>query len=186
MNEPIIGGGDEKSDWLPGPPLGGMSYVQRLTLDPHGRSDKEIARAWVKKLSAAVRSVDSRHLITVGVIPWVQVFKGGNPLFYSPEVSGPLDFASIHFYPNTAPVQESLTYLRAYEIGKPLVIEEIFPLAAGIDKTAAFINASRSEVDGYISFYWGETIDQNKQKYDLGGAIQGDWQRKFKELGRRQ
>lgn len=186
MNEPIIGGGDQKSDWLPGTPLGGMNYVQRLTLDPHGRSDKQIARAWVEKLSTAIRSVDKRHMITVGVIPWVQVFKGGSPLFYSPEVSGPLDFASIHFYPKAVPVEESLKYLRAYEIGKPLVIEEIFPLDAGIDKTAAFINASRNEVDGYVSFYWGETIEQNKQKHDLGGAIQGDWLQKFEELAPRQ
>ena len=38
-------------------------------------------------------------MITVGVIPWAQVFKGAKPLFYSPEVGGPLDFVSVHFYP---------------------------------------------------------------------------------------
>ena len=182
MNEPIIGGGDQKDDWLPGPPLGGFSYVQRLSIDVHGRSDKQIAKAWIAKLSAAVRSVDNRHLITVGVIPWVQVFKGGSDLFYSAEVSGPLDFASIHFYPNAVPIEESLKYLRAYEIGKPLVIEEIYPLNAGIDKTADFIKASRAEVDGYVSFYWGETIEQNKQKNNVAGAMQSEWLEKMKEF----
>jgi hypothetical protein len=182
MNEPIIGGGDQKEDWLPGQPLGGFSYVQRLSIDVHGRSDKEIAKAWVAKLSSAVRSVDNSHLITVGVIPWVQVFKGGSDLFCSPEVSAPLDFVSIHFYPKAVPVEESLKYLRAYEIGKPLVIEEIFPLEAGIDKTADFIKASRNEIDGYISFYWGETIEQNKRKKDLSGTMQSQWLEKMREL----
>ena len=183
MNEPIVTGGDQKDDWLPGPPLGGFNYgLQRLSIDAHSRSDREIFKAWVAKLSAAVRSVDNSHLITVGVIPWVQVFKGGSDLFCSPEVSGPLDFVSIHFYPKAVPVEESLKYLRAYEIGKPLVIEEIFPLEAGFEKTADFIKASRNEVDGYISFYWGETIEQNKRKNDLSGKIQSDWLSRMREL----
>ncbi len=179
MNEPIIAGGNDKTDWLPGKPLGGKHFVQRLTIDARGRSDKEIAKTWVQKLAGAIRSVDQRHMITVGVIPWAQVFKGAKPLFYSPEVGGPLDFVSVHFYPKQVDVEESLAALRVYEVGKPLVIEEIFPLDAGIEKTGQFIEKSRPFVDGYISFYWGKTIEQNRKKGDLNGTIMAEWLERF-------
>lgn len=182
MNEPIIGGGDQKNEWLPGTPLGGKYFVQRLTTDVRGRSDKEIAKDWVAKLTTAVRAVDDRHMITVGVIPWAQIFKGAKPLFYDPEVGGPLDFVSVHFYPKKVPLEESLAALRVYEVGKPLVIEEIFPLEAGYEKTEEFINRSRSFVDGYVSFYWGKTIEENKKKGDMTGALMSQWLERFRAM----
>ena len=78
-------------------------------------------------------------MITVGVIPWAHTFKGAKPLFYAPEVGKPLDFVSVHFYPKKDDVAGALEALAVYEVGKPLVIEEIFPLGAGIEQTAEFI-----------------------------------------------
>lgn len=182
MNEPILGGGNDQKDWLPGPPLAGKHYVQRITLDPHGRTDKEIARAWVERLTNAIRAVDRRHMITVGVIPWAQVFKGAKPLFESPEVGGPLDFVSVHFYPKAVDLDESLAALKVYEVGKPLVIEETFPLEAGVDKTAQFIEKTRPFVDGYVSFYWGKTIDENRRKGDVSGALMAQWLERFRAM----
>ena len=180
MNEPILTGGDDKKSWLPGEGLAGKHYVQRITTDAAGRTDKEIARAWVAKLTAAIRAVDKQHMITVGVIPWAQVFKGAKPLFYAPEVCGPLDFVSVHFYPKAGQHDESLAALKVYEIGKPLVIEEIFPLGAGIDETERFIKDSRA--DGVISFYWGKTVEENKRKGDIAGALTAQWLERFSAL----
>lgn len=182
MNEPVLTGGANNTEWLVGPPLGGKHFVQRITTDARGRSDKEIAKAWVEKLTAAIRSVDDRHMITVGVIPWAQVFKGAKPLFYSPEVGAPLDFASIHFYPKKVPIEESLEVLKVYEVGKPLVIEEIFPLDAGLDETEEFIRRSGTHVDGWVSFYWGKTPEENEKKGDLPGTIIAEWLRRFSKL----
>jgi hypothetical protein len=184
MNEPVVGG-DAKQGWLPGVPLGGKHYVKKLTLDKRGRSDKEIAKAWVEKLAGAIRAVDRRHMVTVGVIPWSQVFKGAKPLFYAPEVCGPLDFVSVHFYPKDVDVEESLAALRVYEVGKPLVIEEIFPLGASIEKTGEFIDRSRPFVDGYISFYWGKTIEENEQKGDIVGKLMSQWLTRFRAMSAR-
>ena len=181
MNEPVIGG-DARQGWLPGEPLGGKYYVQKLTLDKAGRTDKEIARAWVEKLSGAIRAVDRRHMITVGVIPWAQVFKGAKPLFYAPDVCGPLDFVSVHFYPKDVPVEESLAVLKVYDVGKPMVIEEIFPLHAGIEKTEAFIRQSASHVDGWISFYWGKSVEENRRKGDFVGALMAEWLPRFRAM----
>jgi hypothetical protein len=184
MNEPVLAGNEQHKDWLPGPPLGGKYFVQRITTDARGRTDKEIARAWVERLAAAIRSVDDRHMITVGVIPWAPVFKGAKPLFYAPEVCGPLDFVSVHFYPRAAKLDDDLAALRVYEVGKPLVIEEIFPLTASLDETGTFIERSRAHVDGWISFYWGKTIDEYEKQGDLNGAVVGGWLRRFRSLSK--
>ena len=47
----------------------------------------------------AIRKHDERHLITVGVIPWVFTFGGGKPLFHGPRVGKELDFVAVHFHP---------------------------------------------------------------------------------------
>jgi hypothetical protein len=186
MNEPVASG-DREGAWLPGEGLAGKYYVQRLTTEMRGRNEKEIARAWIAKLTAAIRAVDTQHMITVGVIPWEQTFKGAKPVFYAPDVCGPLDFVSIHLYPKEGKLEDDLAVLKAYEIGKPLVIEEIFPLSASIDATQKFIERSRPDVDGWISFYWGTTADEyEKRKGDAAAALTENWLRRFGGMLRRE
>lgn len=180
MNEPIVSGGDGKKDWLPGEPFGGKHFVQRITTDARDRDDKEIARDWVKQLASAIRTIDDRHMITVGVIPWAYVFKGAKPLFYAPEVGGPLDFVSVHFYPKKGDLEGALAALAVYEVGKPLLIEEIFPLECSVEEAGAFIDRSKKHADGWISFYWGKTIEENEQANDAVGALVAAWLRYFR------
>jgi hypothetical protein len=182
MNEPILTGGAGKTDWLPGEPLGGKHFVQRITIDAKGRDDKEIARAWVERLASAVRSVDDRTMITVGVIPWAQVFKGAKPLFYSAEVGKSLDFVSVHFYPKAGKLDDDLAALRVYEVGKPMVIEEIFPISASFEETEAFIGRSSDHVDGWISFYWGKTIEEHEKAGAIKDAIVAGWLKRFRSI----
>ncbi|HVR36407.1 MAG TPA: cellulase family glycosylhydrolase, partial [Methylomirabilota bacterium] len=149
MNEPVIGG-DASEGWLTGE-LGGKHFVQRLTLDKAGRDSKEIAEAWVRRMTTAIRKEDPHHLITVGVIPWAMVWPNAKPLFYSPEVARHLDFVSVHFYPRKGEVDKALEALAVYDIGKPLVIEEMFPLHCGLDEMDEFIRKSADRVEGWIS-----------------------------------
>lgn len=53
----------------------------------------------VNRMVKAIRKHDERHLITVGVIPWVFTFGGGKPLFHGPRVGKELDFLAVHFHP---------------------------------------------------------------------------------------
>jgi len=179
MNEPILPGQKPETQWLTGE-LGGKFFVQRLTLNLAGRTRTEVARDWVRQMASAIREVDDRHLITVGVIPWAMTFKGAKPLFYSPEVAKPLDFVSVHFYPKKGDVDGALAALKVYEIGKPLVIEEMFPLKCSIEELEQFIDGSRKHADGWISFYWGKTIEENQRKGDLKGALIAQWLRAFR------
>ncbi|MEZ6122698.1 MAG: cellulase family glycosylhydrolase [Planctomycetaceae bacterium] len=183
MNEPILPGTKVETDWLGGE-LGGKFFVQRLSLDASGRTRQQIAAAWVRQMAAAIREHDKDTMITVGVIPWVFVFGGGEPLFYSPEVSEPLDFTSVHFYPEKGKVDRALTALKKYDIGKPLVVEEMFPLKSGIDDIEQFIRGSASHTDGWISFYWGKTASElaEKKNASIGDAITAKWLETFTRL----
>jgi hypothetical protein len=180
MNEPILPGADKpETEWLTGE-LGGKHFVQRITLDLAGRTRPQVAKAWVDKLAAAIRKHDRRHLITVGVIPWVHVFPQARPLFYSKPVSAQLDFASVHFYPRNGEVDRALTALAAYDIGKPLVVEEMFPLHCGLDELDAFLDGSRNIADGWITFYWGKRIDEYTDADGPAGAITKAWLQHFR------
>ncbi len=185
MNEPIGGGGEGKKDWLPGKPLGGKYFVQRITLDLRGRTEREVARAWVERLTSAIRSVNERHLITVGVIPWAQVFKGARPLFYAPEVRGPLDFVSVHFYPKAGKIQDDLTALKVYDVGKPVVIEETFPLSCSIAEFERFIEGSRGVASGWIGFYWGKPLEELRASKTIADAMTRGWLEFFQRRRRK-
>lgn len=55
--------------------------------------------------------------------------------------------------------------------GRPLVIEEIFPLSADVGTTAEFIRRSRTAADGWISFYWGKTPEEYDKKPGIKAAL---------------
>ncbi len=155
MNEPVIGGpsGDDLP-WL-GKPLEDFHFVQKIVKNPGDRDRKAIAQAWVEKMTQAIRKVDDRGLITVGVIPWALVWPNAKPVFYSPEVAEHLDFVSVHFYPESGKISEAVEALKVYDIGKPLVVEEIFPMRCSVDELDRFIEECRNTVDGWIAHYFG-------------------------------
>ena len=175
MNEPVVTEDPERRDWTPGE-FAGKCYVQRLALDLAGRTQKEIAKAWVDQLVAAIRQEDPARLVTVGVIPWALTWPTAKPLFYAPEVGTNLDFASVHFYPKQGEVSQALTALAVYRVGKPLVIEEMFPLSCSITEMDQFINGSKALAQGWLSFYWGGTSDDDRRNQkDPNGALTADW-----------
>jgi hypothetical protein len=165
MNEPLLSEDKKNRDWTPGA-FGDRYYMQRLTLDFAGRSQKQIAKAWVDKLVTAVRKRDPRHLITIGEVPWALDFPGAEPLFQSKDVGRNLDFVSLHFYPRTGQVNQALKALRVYNAGKPIIIEEMFPMNCPVEDLDQFIDRSKPMAAGWISFYWGKTIAEYKQKTD--------------------
>jgi len=183
MNEPILPGAKKKeTDWLAGD-FAGSHFVQRITLDLAGRSRKQVAKAWVDKLVSAIKGQDDRHMITVGVIPWAHHFfpNANQPIFYSKETGGNLDFTSVHFYPEKGEVSKALAALAVYDVGKPLVIEETFPLKRSVQELGAFIDGSRKFADGWISFYWGKTIAEfAAEDLNLPGAITKNWLEHFR------
>jgi len=163
MNEPVLPGKKKQTEWLAGE-FGGKTFVQRISLDLAGRTRRQVAKAWVGKLVAAIRTHDKQTLVTVGVIPWAYAFWPGakTPVFYSGDVDEGLDFVSVHLYPKKNDVPKALKALACYDVGKPIVIEETFNLSCGLEDLDAFIDGSRNLADGWIGHYFGHTIKQYK------------------------
>ena len=173
MNEPILPGKKKATEWLTGE-FAGMTFVQRISLDLAGRTRRQVAKAWVDKLAAAIRKHDKKALVTVGVIPWAYAFFPNvkKPLFYSGSVGEKLDFVSVHFYPKAGDVANALTALACYDVGKPIVIEETFTLRCGVKDFNAFVDGSRKIADGWVGHYFGRTIEEyEKEKGTLADAI---------------
>ncbi|HPP51654.1 MAG TPA: cellulase family glycosylhydrolase [Thermoguttaceae bacterium] len=161
MNEPVLPAtGKKETDWLLGE-FGGKHFVQRISLDLAGRTPEQAAKAWVETLAGAIRKYDKEHLITIGEIPWATVFPGARSLFHSKEVGARLDFVSVHFYPEKGEVEKALKALTVYQVGKPLLVEEMFPLRCSVEELDAFVEGCRSIADGWIGFFWGQTPAQS-------------------------
>jgi len=186
MNEPILPGARKKeTDWLAGA-FAGKHFVQRIALDLAGRTREQVAAAWVAKLVGTIRAHDAGGMITVGVIPWAQVFPKARPLFYAKRVGGRLDFVSVHFYPERGQVDKALKALAAYDVGKPIVVEETFPLKCSAEELEAFIDRSRGTADGWISFYWGKDREALRRSGTMRDAILLGWLDVFARRARRQ
>lgn len=185
MNEPIIGGPAEEGEprWVGGE-LGGFWFVQRLTDAPGDRTSTEIAEAWVVKLAMAIRRHDPHTPITVGVIPWAHVWPNAKPLFYSPQVGRHLDFISIHLYPKGGEVEKAIEAVAHYDLGKPLIIEETFPLACSLEELDEFVEGTKDRVDGWISHYFGHTIAEHKAGAEPAGPPVAAFLRYWRDKGR--
>ena len=182
INEPVITEAKKgEHPWLTGE-LGGFYFVQRICNQPGKRTQAEVAAAWVKKMTTAIREVDADHLITVGVIPWAMVWPTAKPVFYAPEAAKHLDFVSVHFYPQAGKVKEALAALKVYDIGKPMVVEEIFPLSCSQAEMEAFIDGASGMVEGWISHYFGKSIADYRKETDIKSALISQfldyWQKK--------
>jgi hypothetical protein len=184
MNEPVVpGGGKAREDWL-GPAFGDKHFVQFVTLDAQGRPRPQIAKQWIGQLVAAIRKHDKRHLITVGLVPWSLDRPGLTSGFVPGEVSDKLDFIAVHLYPETGKLDKAIKTLRGFMIGKPVIIEETFPLKCPPDQFERFIDESSDLASGHIGFYWGKTIDEYRAGGTIGDAMMLKWLELFAKKSR--
>ncbi len=182
MNEPILPDDEPASDWLAGE-LDGKHFVQRLSLALKGRTREAVAEAWVNTMVDAIRQHDKQHLVTVGEIPWIFVFGGGKPLFHLGATGQRLDFVAVHFYPRKDEGEKALKALKEYDLGKPLLVEEMFPLACSEQELVDFVDQSKEIADGWISFYWGKTAAELREgKPTIGEAITASWLQRFQSM----
>jgi hypothetical protein len=183
MNEPVVPGGKGKSaDWL-GPAFAGKHFVQRIALEAKGRERPAIARAWVEQLVAAIRKHDRRHLVTVGLVPWSLDKPGLTSGFVPERIHEPLDFLCVHLYPESGKVDDALDTLKGFNVGKPVVIEEMFALKCSGEELGDFLDRSRPHAAGWIGFYWGKTPEQYRPGKTIADAITLKWLELFEQKG---
>jgi len=181
MNEPVVPGDKKRDDWLAGA-FGGKHFVQFIALSAAGRPRHEIARRWISHLVAAIRKHDKKHLVTVGLVPWSLDRPGLTSGFIPEKVSGDLDFIAMHIYPESGKMDEAVETLKGFAaVGKPVVIEEIFPLKCSAKELGRFIDASRKHATGWIGFYWGKTPEEYRPAKTIREAIVLSWLELFQE-----
>ena len=129
----------------------------------------------------AIRKHDERHLVTVGLVPWSLDRPGLTSGFVPEKVVGELDFVCVHIYPESGKVDEAIETLRGFDVGKPVVIEEMFPLRSSAEELGDFIDRSRDHAAGWIGFYWGATPDELRPPQSIGEAMTLQWLEMFRE-----
>ncbi len=181
MNEPVVPGDQKRDDWLGGA-FGGKHFVQFITLSAAGRPRHEIAQKWISKLVTAIHKHDRRHLVTVGLVPWSLNRPGLTSGFIPEKVTGELDFIAMHIYPESGKVGEAIETLQGFAaVGKPVVIEEIFPLKCSAKELGPFLDESRKHAAGWIGFYWGKTPAEYRPPKTIRDAIVLSWLELFQE-----
>jgi Cellulase (glycosyl hydrolase family 5) len=181
MNEPVAPGGRRKDgDWL-GPAFGDKNFVQLIALDQKDRARPDIACQWVRRLTAAIRAKDKRRLITVGLVDWSLDRTGVTSGFVPAKIAADLDFIAVHLYPKTGKINEALDTLAGFAVGKPVVIEEIFPLACSPKELDEFIEASKKHAVGWIGFYWGKTPAELRRSKTIPDAMTLGWLELFEK-----
>ncbi|MCC9602169.1 glycoside hydrolase family 5 protein [Stieleria sp. JC731] len=175
MNEPVVPGNDERDDWL-GAGFGGKHFVQFITRSAGGRPRHEIAKRWINQLTAAIRKHDQNHLITVGLVHWSLDRPGLTSGFVPDKVTEQLDFIAVHLYPESDKLDEATATLKGFaSVGKPVVIEEVFPLKCSTEELSHFIGEAKKYAAGWIGFYWGKTPDEYRELKTLRSAIVLSW-----------
>jgi len=183
MNEPVVPVDKRKEgDWLVDAALGGKYFVQRITLDPRGRPRNEIARQWATQLVAAIRKHDPEALVTIGLLPGTKDRADAWSGFVPGELTPPLDFIATHIYPESKAIDVSLQILSHFAVGRPVVIEETFPLRCSTQELTEFLRASRQSATGWIGFYWGVPPDELRQSKELAAHITAAWLELFQKL----
>lgn len=175
MNEPVVPGGKRANrEWL-GPAFAGKHFVQFITLDQKNRPRPEIAKAWTKYLATAIRETGDNALITVGLVDWSLNRPGLTSGFEPEQVGEHLDFIAVHLYPKSDQLSQAAETLRGFRSGKPLIIEECFPLRCSAKELGDFLLAESETHQGWISFYWGSTPEELAEQKTISAAITREW-----------
>ena len=99
--------------------------------------------------------------MTVGLVDWSLDRPGLTSGFVPDKVADDLDFLCVHLYPEEG--QGGRGHVKrwpASRSGKPVVIEETFPLKCSMAEFAQFIDESKKHACGWIGFYWGKPPEE--------------------------
>ena len=147
-----------------------------------------LALKWLSKLSNSVKKADPSRLVTLGLcglnLPYSKFYSSFSPELIKPYV----DFLCIHFVPKLIThepysdnAEEFIKQIKASYVGKPLVVEEFFPLVP-LDKLYVnFIKPANKYVNGWISYYWGKPISELKSSDKISDQMTAGWLKYFSE-----
>lgn len=171
MNEPVIAVSPE-TGWLPGSGFGGLYFVQNIALNTNGQSGEMVMRSWINMMSQAIRKKDTKHIITVGFLPFHSFSQ------YSPD----LGLMTTHLYPKSNEMNLDSITIQKFQSSKPLIISEIFPMNCSAEELQRFIVQQNQYVSGWVSHYNGKTLEELQASGTIPDAIYRSALLKFIEM----
>ena len=72
-------------------------------------------------------------------------------------------------------MKDALDTLAGFSVGKPVLIEETFPLACSPKELEEFIEGSKKHAAGWIGFYWGKTPAELRRGNTVADALMLQW-----------
>jgi len=183
MNEPLVSTARRGAgEWTHPAEMQGLRYLEYINLDPAGRRAPDIARAWLRQMTQAIRRHDQRHLVTAGLI-WIDNAKPENLAGFPPaDIAPDVDFLAVHVYPATGKVDVALDSLARYRKGKPVVVEETFPLNCTLAEYADFLRRSRGIASGWLAHFWSLTPEELQGRTDAASAVTLESLQVFQQL----
>lgn len=148
----------EECDWLVGDAFGDYHFIQNIALKP---DSTETMTAWISQMVKAIKTVDSKSLITVGFLPLGQITK------YSED----LDFVSTHIYPESGNIQKSMDYVSSLQSNKPFVLEEFLNLTCTIEELQEFYDAVKPQVNGVYGHYLGTSKEELEASDEVASKL---------------
>ena len=134
------------------------------------------------KPNKAIRKHDKRHLVTMGLV-LIEIGKPEEAAGFPPSKIAPaLDFVSVHMYPEKGMLGTGIDTLTRCKVGKPVVIEEIFPLKCDLKELGTFIERSRGSANGLLGFYWGQTPEELKGSTEPMNQLTLGWLELFQAM----
>jgi hypothetical protein len=98
-------------------------------------------------------------------------------------VTAELDFVAVHIYPEKGKIDNAIETLKGFNVGKPVIVEEIFPLKCSAKELDEFIDRATKDklAAGWVSFYWGKPPEELRKSKQLADAILADWLERFEK-----
>jgi hypothetical protein len=93
----------------------------------------------------------------------------------------------VHIYPDSEKPAEAMEALRRVSVGKPVVIEETFPLYSSVEELEEFLRASKEIATGWMGHYDGQNLEEldaieRAGELTVPQEIYRAWQRLFVRL----
>jgi hypothetical protein len=125
-------------------------------------------------------------LITVGLVPWSLDRPGLTSGFVPEKIAGELDFVAVHIYPESGQLDDAVETVKRFAVaGKPLVVEETFPLKCTPAELERVMQRTEGTVGGWIGFYWGQTAQECRRSGTIPGAMTAGWLELFEKKARK-
>lgn len=179
MNEPLVPSRCRRErGWL-GQDYHGSHFTQYIALHGTPPTRSAIARTWTQTLTAAIRRADPQRLVTIGLVDWSLPHCKPSSGFVPQDIAPLLDFVCLHIYPDSGNVAGAVSVVEQFRLGKPLLVDESFPLRCSNEEFDSFLSAIRPLVNGLLGFYTAQVAAPQTEHHHVRNRAMREWLQVF-------